>query len=569
MSSSTVTYTSVYSDSEPWRFQWAPSSLDYVLGPEHPPSPDYVPGPEYPDYLVTSDDEVPIEDQPLPVDASPTTLSPSYVADSDLLEEDPEKDPVEYPADKGDDDDEEEDKASEEEEEYLALVDSTTLPAIDLTRLRRVRKTVRPQPPMTASAEALIAEYTFAPTPPLLPPSPLSPWSSLLLHISSPPLPVLSPPLPLPSLPTQTSPTYDQALLGYRVAMIRSRAALPPPVPSLHLLLPFTAHRDDIPETVMPIRKRARCTTLDSRFKVGESSAAAATRQARRALNSNVDYRFIDTVDASIHASESRMMTAVGEVNDRVTDLAATQTGDNLACWLLLMSLRLLRPIGHGLNLRVGANPWRPNFEHCRGMSAYFRDRGTMMKMPPKKTIAPMTDATIKQLIAQGVADVLAEYEANKYSRNGDDNHDSGSGGRRHVSTTHECTYSDFLKCQPFNFKGTKGVFSLTQWFKKMESVFHISNCTVACQIKFSTCTLLGSALTWWNSHVKTVGHDAAYGMPWKTLKKMMTAKMFPEESDEVEKYVDGLLDMIQGSVMASKPKIMQDAIEFATKLVD
>ncbi|GJV09546.1 hypothetical protein Tco_1347202 [Tanacetum coccineum] len=44
---------------------------------------------------------------------------------------------------------------------------------------------------------------------------------------------------------------------------------------------------------------------------------------------------------------------------------------------------------------------------------------------------------------------------------------------------------------------------------------------------------------------------------------------MFPEESDEVEKYVDGLPDMIQESVMASKPKKMQDEIEFATELMD
>ncbi|GJU73134.1 hypothetical protein Tco_1264539 [Tanacetum coccineum] len=54
------------------------------------------------------------------------------------------------------------------------------------------------------------------------------------------------------------------------------------------------------------------------------------------------------------------------------------------------------------------------------------------------------------------------------------------------------------------------------------------------------------------NSHVKTVGHDAAYRMPWKTLKKMITAKycqrvdtnVFEDVSrrtDEVEKYVSGL----------------------------
>ncbi|GJZ08732.1 reverse transcriptase domain-containing protein [Tanacetum coccineum] len=49
----------------------------------------------------------------------------------------------------------------------------------------------------------------------------------------------------------------------------------------------------------------------------------------------------------------------------------------------------------------------------------------------------------------------------------------------------------------------------------------------------------------------------------------LMCGRMFPEESDEVEKYVDGLPDMIQGSVMASKPKKMQDAIKFATELMD
>ncbi|GJZ41376.1 reverse transcriptase domain-containing protein [Tanacetum coccineum] len=142
-----------------------------------------------------------------------------------------------------------------------------------------------------------------------------------------------------------------------------------------------------------------------------------------------------------------------------------------------------------------------------------------------------------------------------------------------------------------------------------MESVFHISNCSVERQIKFATCTLLGSALTWLNSHVKTIGHDATYGMTWKTLMKMLTNKycpkgeikkleieiwnlkvkgtnvvsytqhfqklalmcgrMFLEESDQVEKYVGGLPDMIQGSVMASKPKTMQEAIEIANDLMD
>nr|GEX27684.1 hypothetical protein [Tanacetum cinerariifolium] len=45
--------------------------------------------------------------------------------------------------------------------------------------------------------------------------------------------------------------------------------------------------------------------------------------------------------------------------------------------------------------------------------------------------------------------------------------------------------------------------------------------------------------------------------------------KMFPEESDKIEMYVGGLPDMIHGSVMEFKPKTMQDAIEFATELMD
>ncbi|GJW26551.1 reverse transcriptase domain-containing protein [Tanacetum coccineum] len=194
-------------------------------------------------------------------------------------------------------------------------------------------------------------------------------------------------------------------------------------------------------------------------------------------------------------------------------------------------------------------------------------------------------------------------------STNGDDSHNSGTGVRSTERAARECTYTDFLKCQPLNFKGTEGVAGLSQWFERMKSVFHISNCIVVNQVKFATCTLHSVALTWWITHVKIFGHDAAYGMPWKTLIKMMTDKycprneikklemeiwdlkvkgtdltsytqhfqelallcerMFPEESDKIEKYVGGIPDMIHGSVVACKAKTMQDAVEIATELMD
>ncbi|GJY13235.1 putative reverse transcriptase domain-containing protein [Tanacetum coccineum] len=134
-------------------------------------------------------------------------------------------------------------------------------------------------------------------------------------------------------------------------------------------------------------------------------------------------------------------------------------------------------------------------------------------------------------------------------------------------------------------------------------------NCAITSQVKYASCTLQGSALTWWNSHVRAVGQDVAYTMPWTALKRMITDKycprgeikkleseywnlkvrgtdlmtynqrfqelalmcdrMFPEESAKVERYVGGLPDMIHGSVKASKPQSMQEAIEFATEMMD
>ncbi|GKC51234.1 reverse transcriptase domain-containing protein, partial [Tanacetum coccineum] len=183
-------------------------------------------------------------------------------------------------------------------------------------------------------------------------------------------------------------------------------------------------------------------------------------------------------------------------------------------------------------------------------------------------TTTPVTNAQLEALIDQGVVDALAACDADR-SRNGDESHNSGTSSRRTERTARECTYTNILKCQPMNFKGTEGVVGLTQWFERMKTVFNISNCAVENQVKFATCTLHGVALTWWKSHVKTVGQDSVHSMPWNTLMKMMTAEMFPKESNKIEKYVGGLPDMIHGSVMESKPKTMQDEVEFATKLMD
>ncbi|GJZ02787.1 hypothetical protein Tco_0520748 [Tanacetum coccineum] len=78
------------------------------------------------------------------------------------------------------------------------------------------------------------------------------------------------------------------------------------------------------------------------------------------------------------------------------------------------------------------------------------------------------------------------------------DNHNVNGRGDRLVAR--ECTYQDFMKCQPLSFKGTKGVVGLIR-------------CPERYQVKYATCTLLDSELTWWNSHKRTIRTDAVYAL--------------------------------------------------------
>ncbi|GJW59472.1 putative reverse transcriptase domain-containing protein [Tanacetum coccineum] len=253
-----------------------PPSPDYGLGPEHPPSPDYVPSPkhppspvevpyvpepEYPEYLVSSDAEAPLEDQPLPADASPVALSLGYVANSDP-EEDPEEDHADYPADGGDDDDEPsdddtddedeepfEDEDNNEEEECLALADSSAVPVVDPVlsvgdteafetdesaptpipspRRHTARISIRPEAPMPFPYEEEVERLLALPPPPPSPRISLSPPSAeerLARCLAAPTLP--SSPFPIVPHP-YGSPNYVRAPPSFRAAMGRLRALSP------------------------------------------------------------------------------------------------------------------------------------------------------------------------------------------------------------------------------------------------------------------------------------------------------------------------------------------------------
>ncbi|GKC26773.1 hypothetical protein Tco_1034067 [Tanacetum coccineum] len=71
------------------------------------------------------------------------------------------------------------------------------------------------------------------------------------------------------------------------------------------------------------------------------------------------------------------------------------------------------------------------------------------------------------------------------------------------VPEVKDCSYKEFMSCQPTNFKGTKGAVGLTRY------------------------TLLDEALSWWNSIAQPIDIENAYKIPWVKLKKMMIKQQY------------------------------------------
>nr|GEU33120.1 putative reverse transcriptase domain-containing protein [Tanacetum cinerariifolium] len=282
--SSAVTYTSVYTNSEPRRVFWGgdeelsdEGSLRVIVYgynglPMQPDEnerepmfvqlrdPDYVPEPMYPEYIPLEDEHVLLaEEQPLPPVVSPTSKSPGYVTESDP-EEDPEeyKDDesedgsVDYPMDGGDDgdeddgdsfgddaddEDEDEEDKEEEEEEHLAQADSVVvIPTVELVSPPQGIEPVIPPPSTdTTTTRARITVRLQASIP--LPPEA---EAKRLLAMPTPP------PLPLTSL----SPPSIRERLARCMA---PPTHLPPPVPSPllpssgQIMAPVTRQGPNIP----------------------------------------------------------------------------------------------------------------------------------------------------------------------------------------------------------------------------------------------------------------------------------------------------------------------------------
>ncbi|GJR16978.1 hypothetical protein Tco_0965505 [Tanacetum coccineum] len=100
-----------------------------------------------------------------------------------------------------------------------------------------------------------------------------------------------------------------------------------------------------------------------------------------------------------------------------------------------------------------------------------------------------MTQAAIRKIVADSVTTALEVQAANMANTD-------NTTRPREAPIARQCSYKEFMSCQPINFKGTEGAVSFIRWFERTESVFSRSNCTKDCKVKFATGTLIEEALS-------------------------------------------------------------------------
>ncbi|GJX09034.1 hypothetical protein Tco_0198893 [Tanacetum coccineum] len=381
--SSTVTYTSVYTDSEPRRVFWGADEEISDGGPEEPQTPpvpqdederepmfiqphdpDYVPEPIYPEYIPLEDEhEFPAEEQPLPPVVSPTAESPGYVVESDP-EEDPEEyeddetedGPVDYPMDGGEDgddddgdssgddaddeDEDEEDEDEEEEEEHLAPVDSAVVvptvelvsppegiepvippPSTDITTTG-ARITVRLQASISLPPEAEVERLLAMPTPPPSPPISLSPPSAgeRLARCTAPSAHSSPPPVPSPLLPSSGCPTQIQTLRIASTQALVDVVTAALPSPPLPPLPPSLYIPPPIDRRDDIPESERPPRKRSCLFALGSRYRVGKSSTARPTEGRGVDYGFVSTLDAE---ERRRGIREVGYgIRDTWVDLA-------------------------------------------------------------------------------------------------------------------------------------------------------------------------------------------------------------------------------------------------------
>ncbi|GJS43934.1 hypothetical protein Tco_0568977 [Tanacetum coccineum] len=599
MSSATsaVTYTSVYTDSEPGRAFWGADDeevseggiprvivLGYdrlLLQPVAPPLPDYIPGledpqtppvpqdederepmfvqardpdymlePIYPEYIPLEDDhEFSAEEQPLPPIDSPTAESPGYVTESDP-EEDPEeyeddetKDgPVDYPMDGGDDGDSSRDDANDEDEDEEDEEDEEEVEHLALAD----STTVIP-----------VGEPVFPPegTEPVIPPPStdttigaritVRPQTSISLPPEAEAERLLTMATPSPSPPISLS----SPSAGERLARIASTqalidavtAALPsPPLPLLPLSLsipPPIDRRDDIPESEQPPRKRLYLSTIGSKYEIGESCIARLTR------GRGINYGFVSTVDAEERKQGIRdvgygIRDTWVDPEEAVPEIAPMTVREVNTRVIELAELH--EHDTQDLYALLEDAQDRDSIDGGRGGLCFPRGLGSLDRVESGDSSGASNPSRQDQMVEtlRVIKDMrreMSDMQAELLALREQQRRARQPGPEARIPDTPDARIPDHQDAS-----------------RDVDSEFPPAS--------------VRSCFDLWNGHIRTLGPEA-YAMTLELT--LICTKFVANETEKVDKYISGLPDNIYGNVKSARPKTLDETIELANDLMD
>nr|GEX24201.1 putative reverse transcriptase domain-containing protein [Tanacetum cinerariifolium] len=454
----------------------APPSPDYIPGPEAPPSPDYKPGAEYPEYLPPADDVFPAEKQPLPATVSPTAESPGYIADlepeMDLEEEDgdDEKSEGEFIDYPTSRGDDDGYELSEDDADEEDKEESSDSKEEEEEHLA-----------LTVPAPALHSSISTSEdshqTEPFEEGETAATQLPSTYHVAA--RISVRPHIPMPF----RSESEVERLLAIPTP------SLSPVSPTSYPLLPFLMPLPTFtplpppPPIILP-RTKASMVLI-------RSAAPSTFILAPRSRTPPIGTPSMLLIPLPTSSFPLPLLLPSTFGSESIAE-AECRFKKELASLLPLVDMRLRRERRYFRTLST---------TYAREKMAPKRARTTRANPDPTRTTTktkPITQEAINNLIAQHVTEALAEYKIQRNSVvNGDTSHTTRTGPRT------------------------------------VRPTWDISNYTTENQVKFASFTLIGSALTWWNSHMRAVSQEVAYAMPWKTLRQMMTAKYYPREKQK------------------------------------
>ena len=212
-----------------------------------------------------------------------------------------------------------------------------------------------------------------------------------------------------------------------------------------------------------------------------------------------------------------------------------------------------------------------------------------------------MTATEVEALINTRITETIANYTQTYQTGPHDPT--------RELVNPQMCTFKTFLNCKPRKFKGSEGAIGLLRWIEQSESVFEMCDCPEENKVRYAIGTLEGSALTWWNSIVQTLGLNTANALTWNGFKILLQeeycshnemqkledeygqlkmkgsnieeyttrfqqlARLLPHRatpsSKWIKKYIGGLVSQVRKLIISANPTTIQQAIRLAHQLTD